>query len=121
MEPVGKLDEHNAYIVIESKEDPFEILRLDTLGEDVVHLVFLLVVEHDLDFGQALHEARNLVSEEASQVIYSVVSVLHNVVEKGGANGFAAEPYVAYDYLRHGNRVEDIRLAGAAADILVGF
>ena len=81
VETVGKLDEHHAYIVIERKEDTFEVFSLQALL-----LGLVLVVENGLDLGKSFYNCRYLVAEEVAKVIDCICGVFYNIMEKGSDN-----------------------------------
>ena len=119
VEPVGELDQHHAHVVVERQQDALEVLGLEALRGGFALAV--LVVEHGLDLGQAVHQGGDLVAEQVADVLDGVGGVLHDVMQEGGADGLAAEADLRHDDVRHGERVEHIGLTRAPADVLVGL
>jgi pilus assembly protein TadC len=93
MQAVGKLDQHHSYVIVERKQNAFEILCLDAFLFSLI-----LIVENSLDLCETFNDSRNLVSEEASEVFHSIVGVLHDIVKQGGNDRLVAESDVAYYY-----------------------
>ena len=119
VQTVRELDEHYAHVVVEGQEDALEVLRLEGIGAGILVVLLVLVVEHGLDLGEAVHERGYLVPEQVAYLVYGVVGVLHDVVEYGGADGLAAEAYALHHDARDGYRMQHIRLPGAPAHVLV--
>ena len=110
MEAVGNLDEDNAYVVAHREQELLERLGLQrgAVAEDAAGY-----------FRDALHDVGDFRTEEVAEVFVRVVSVFLHVVQERGADRGRPEPDFAAGDLRHGNRVQDIRLAGAAAHAFV--
>ena len=106
---------------IEKNQDALEILRLQALGILLRLTVLVLVVQHRLDLRQAVHQRSDLFAAEPLDVRYSILRILDDVVQERRRNRFVSETDIADDNLRHGNGMQDIRLAGTAAYILVRF
>ena len=79
VETVSQLDQHNTDIVVQGKQDAFEVLRLHALLFSLI-----LVVENGLDLCQTFNEGSYLFTEEVAQVINCIISILHNIVQEGG-------------------------------------
>ena len=118
VKPVGELDQHDAYVVVEREQNALEVLRLETFGADRGTLP-VLVVEHRLDLRETVDQGGYLVAEQAAYVVHRVACVLHDIVQQRGADGLVAEADFAHDNLGHFDRMEDVRLARAPADVLV--
>ena len=116
MKTVCKLDQHNAYIVVQGKKDSLEILRLHAL---LLCLVF--VVKDSLDLCKTFDQSGDLVVEKASKIIYGIVGVFDNIMKQSGDNGLVAKADIADDNLCDSNRMENIWLPGASPDSLMRF
>ena len=84
MQPVCKLDENYTHIIIESQENTLEILCLEAALSLSVLILLVLVIQHILDLRQTLYERCDFITEKMSDVIYSVIGVLHDVMEERG-------------------------------------
>ena len=120
VQPVRELDQHDADVVVEGQQDALEVLRLEALRAGRLTLA-VLVVQHGLDLGEAVHQGRDLVPEEVADVLDRVGGVFDDVVQQGGADGLAAQADLRDDNLGDGDGVEHVRLARAAADVLMGL
>ena len=116
VQTVSKLDQDYTHIVIEREEDSLEILCLHAF---LCGLVF--IVEHGLDLSKTFHDGCDLISEQAAQILYSVVGVFYHIVKEGGDDRLVSQSYVADHYLCDSNRMKYIWLAGASSDTLVSF
>ena len=110
MEAVGNLDEDNAYVVAHREQELLESFGLQrgAVAEDAARY-----------FRDALHDVGDFRTEEVAEVFVRVVSVFLHVVQECGADRGRPEPYFSAGDLRHGDGVQDIRLAGAAAHAFV--
>ena len=116
MEAVGKLDEHDAYVVIQREQDALEVLCLHAL---LLRLV--LVVEYGLDLGESFHDRRYFVTEEVAKVIDGICGILHYIMEQGRYDGFISKTDIAHNDLGHCDRVKYVWLSGASSDAFVSF
>ena len=116
VQAVRQLDQHDSDIVIQGKQDAFEIFCLHTL----LHCL-ILIVKHCLDLSQSIHKSSDFVSEKFAEVIDSIVGIFDDIMEKGGYNGLVAKADVVDHNLRHRNGVQDVWLAGTPSDALVRF
>ena len=122
VEAVGELYQHDPHVIVQRQQDPLEVLRLKALGVGIIEfLAAVLVVEHVLDLGQAVHKTCDLVTEELAYVIHRIVSVFHDIVEQGGRDGLVPKPDVAHDNFCYLDRMDYVWPARATADILMGF
>ena len=113
---VCKLYQNYSDIVIQGKKNALEVLGLHAL---LLGLVF--VVEHCLDLCKTFYKSSNLVTEQASDVIDSIVCIFDHIVEKGSDYRLVSETDIAHDYLRDCDRMKYIWLARTPSDALVGF
>ena len=112
MQAVGNLDEYDAYVVAHHEQQFLEGFRLQ-------RGFFAEYASRNLR--DPFHYVGNLGSEEIGEVLVGVVRVLLHVVEQRGADGGGAEADFAAGNLRHGDGVEDVRFARAAAHALVSL
>ena len=114
MKTVCKLDQNNAYVVIQSQEDSLEVLSLHALL-----LGLVLVVEYGLDLSQTFYNSRNLLSKEVCQVFYCIFCIFYNIMKEGCYNRLISQTDIADDNLCHSNRMEDIWLSRSSSYSLV--
>lgn len=112
VEAVGHLDEHHSDVLAHGEEEFAEILGLcrSLVAKDTAR-----------NLGQTLDYAGNLTSEVLLYVLDGIFGVLDDIVEQRGAYRRGAEAYLLRGNLGHGYGVDDIRLARAAPDALVGL
>ena len=103
VQTVSQLYQYHTHVIIECEENTLEIFRLNALD---LGLVF--IVENRLDFGETVNKGGDFVPEEVAYILYSIVGVLHDIVQKRSNNGFAAQTNFIHDYCRDFNRVYDI-------------
>jgi hypothetical protein len=66
---------------------------------------------HLVQFGDALHEVGHLGAELDTELIPGDPCVFDRVVQDGGGDALVIHPHAGED-LRHGDRVQNVRLAG---------
>ena len=116
VQAVSKFDQHNPYIIVESKKDTLEILRLYAL---LLCLVF--IVKDRFDLGKSIHEGSDLVSEKIPDIIDRVVGIFNHIMQQGGYNGFITKADIADHNLCNCNRMQDIRLSRTPSDTFMGL
>ena len=108
VQAVCYLDEDDAYIVVHSKDQLSEILRLGRY--------ILLILEHlHRDLGKPLYDLGYLVAKHVADVLFGVLRVLYYIVQEcRGYRGGAKSHLVANDI---GDRygVHDVGLSTAAS------
>ena len=102
VEPVGELDDEHPDVP--RHRDDHLAHRLGLRGLTVGHLV---------ELGDTVDEHGDLVAEVTSQRLQAVCRVLHRVVQQGGRQRGRCHPELGEDR-RHGQRVGDVVVAGAA-------
>ena len=110
VQAVAELDEQGPDIVMDGIEDLLVIVHLLGVG------IFLF-----LALGDRVHEESDVVSELRADVLYGIRRVLHDVVEEGGDHGVGIQFKLLRGDLRHGDRMDDVRLPGLALLALVGL
>ena len=109
MKPVRQFYNDNAHIFIHGDEHFSDIFRLH----------FLSGGKRDLtEFSNAVHEQSDLVTKMLFNKIDAHLCILNHIVQQGGNDTLVIHTEIQKD-LRNGDRVHDIRLAGAAFLILV--
>ena len=109
VQAVCQFDEYYTDIVIESKQDPFEIFGLHTLGIGNV-----IAVESSLYLGQTVNQRSYLLAEMVFDIFYSIVSILYHVMQQCSADGFTSQSDFLYHNLCYSNRVKNIGLSGTS-------
>ena len=112
MQTVADLDEDHANVVAHRQQQFLEILRLSRC---------LVAKDAAGNLRQAIDDLRHLGTKDGLDVLHGVVSVLHYVVKKGGADARGAQAHLGGGNQCHGDGVHDIGLAREAADALVGL
>ena len=108
MQAVGNLHHQSADVILHRREKLLVVVNLFR------HLVFLfLLLRHHI------HEKRHVGAEPLFYVVDGVVGVLHNIVQERGGDGVGVEHQLLSRYQRHGDGVQDVRLAGFPALSLV--
>ena len=112
MEAVGDLDQYHADIVADGKQQLAEVLRL----------LARLIAEHAAaDLGQSVHYLRDLITEQAGDVLYRIVGIFHHIVQQGCTYTRAAQTDLAHTYARDSEGVHDIGFSAQTADAVVRF
>ena len=111
VQPVGDLDEDDADVLGHGHEHLAQVLHL---------LLFHRGILHARQLGDALNKIRHGLAEQAGDLLKTGVGVLQTVVEQSGGDGVGVEADLRHD-LRHGQRVNDIRLAGFAQLVFMLF
>lgn len=109
VQAVGDLYQDHPYIVGEREEHFTKIFGL--LGG--------VGVEHAGHFRQSVDHRGDFRAENAFHVLHGVFRVLHDVVQQGCDDRFHAQPDLLDDDLGYCNRMQEVRLAGAAPYPLV--
>ena len=103
VETVADFDEYDTDVIAHGQQQ-----FLERLG-----LCRCLVAEDATgDLGESIDNLCNLLAEDVADVLHRVVCVLHHIVQQSSADAGTAQPYLAADDLRHGQRVGDIGLTG---------
>ena len=87
---------------------------------DVRPVGLLLRIKDILDLGEAVHKGCNLIPKFRPEVLHGIIRVFHYVVEECGRYGLVSKADIVYNNLRHGDRVEHIRLTAAPSDVTMG-
>ena len=105
VQPVAKLDDHDADILTHRQQHLAQVLSLTVLD----------IGELDLgQLGNAVNKQRDLGAELLPDLRYRYGGILRHIVHQGCSNALAVHTQLHKD-LRHGKRMTDIRLAAAAA------
>ena len=111
MQPVGDLDEDDPDVLRHGHEHLAQIFHL---------LLFHRGILHARQLRDALHQLRDRLTEAAGDLFKAGVGVLQAIMQQRGGDGVGVQPDLRHD-LRHGERVDDIRLAGFAKLIFMLF
>ena len=110
VQPVGQLDQDDADIAGHGHQHTAQVFRLG----------FMAVAELQLaQLGHALHQHQRILAEAFSDDLLIHGGVLHHVVEQAGGDGLVVD-LQGGQYLRHRQRMHDIRLAAVPQLIAVG-
>jgi hypothetical protein len=111
VQTVGHLDEHDAYVGRHREQQFAEVLGLERglVAEDAAR-----------DLGESLDYVGDLGAEIGLYVLAGELGVLDDVVEQGGAYRGRAEAQLGDHDAGHGDGVQDVGLAAAAAHPLMG-
>ena len=112
VQAVRNLDEDDTDVVAHGEKQFLERLCLCRC---------LVAEDASRNLGEAVHNLCHLLAEDVADVLGGIVGVLHHVVEQGGTDAGAAQPYLFACNLRHGDGVHDVGLAAEAAYALMGL
>lgn len=104
VQAVGELDDDDADVLRHRHENFAEVLRF---------LLLARLKDDLIQFGDARNEQKHLVAEVAADVLLGDGSILDDVVQKGSRDRRAVQSQLDED-LRHGARVDEVRLARGA-------
>ena len=104
VQTVRELDDDNADVLIHRQQHFADILRLKFFFGGKRHLA---------ELGHTVHELGNLVAELCAKLLKRDVRILYRVVQQRRLNGGRVHTEVHKD-VRHGDRMNDIRLPGKA-------
>ena len=119
VQAVCEFDQDDAHVVAEGQQDLPEIFRLQVLR--TLEFLAAFVVKDILDFHHPLHQRGDGIPEEAADIFHLIAGVFKDIVQECGTDGFIPQADFADDDLGDFNRMDDIRLPGTSADVLVGF
>ena len=112
VQAVGQLDQHDAHVVDHGQEHLAQALRsgVGLRSLSVLHLT----QQVDLaQFGDAIYQGCNLVTELLTYLVKAELGVFHHVVQQPGHDRLAIEPQVC-QALCHRQRMLDVGLARGA-------
>ena len=119
VQAVCQLDEDHPHVIVQGEQDALEILGLEALLGNVRPAGLLLRIQDILDFGKAVHQRGNLVSEVLPDILHGIIRVFHHIVQQGGRYGLVAQADVVHHNLGHGDGMQHIRLSAAPPHIAV--
>ena len=112
MQAVSHFDEHHTNVVAHGKQQFAEIFRLrrSVRPENAAG-----------NLGKSIHNLSNFFAKHRLDVFGGVLRVFHHIVKQRSTNGGRAQPNLLTHNPSHRDGVQNVGLAGAAANTFMGF